>query len=173
MINLLELTKRQTLIASAVTVAIGLAMIVGLGVFVAAQSNKARQAFGSQPVTVKSTAADNSEKQTVEVPAVQSNTQDAPAADPVTSAPKPAPVQTAPQPTSEPQPAKTEPMERIPYTNKPVTPGDPESYVGTVGQCPFYEIAGPKGCVVPPNIECNDDWTVCRLVDTVTGKLGL
>lgn len=51
MINVLELTKRQTLIASAITVAVGLAVIVGLGVFVAAQSNEAKQAFGSQPVS--------------------------------------------------------------------------------------------------------------------------
>lgn len=52
-------------------------------------------------------------------------------------------------------------MERIPFTNKPVTAGDPESYVDTYGQCPFYENAGPKGCVPPPDIECNADWSVC------------
>lgn len=52
-------------------------------------------------------------------------------------------------------------LERIPFTNKPVTAGDPESYVDTYGQCPFYENAGAKGCVPPPDIECNDDWSVC------------
>ena len=52
-------------------------------------------------------------------------------------------------------------LERIPFTNKPVTAGDPESYVDTYGQCPFYENAGPKGCVPPPDIECNEDWSVC------------
>ena len=49
----------------------------------------------------------------------------------------------------------------IPFTNQPVTAGDPQSYVGTVGQCPFYEMAGEKGCVPPPDIECNADWSVC------------
>jgi len=49
----------------------------------------------------------------------------------------------------------------IPFTNDPVTPGDPESYVDTVGQCPFYEMAGPKGCYPPADIECNADWSVC------------
>lgn len=52
-------------------------------------------------------------------------------------------------------------LERIPFTNKPVTAGEPESYVDTYGQCPFYENAGPKGCVPPPDIECNEDWSVC------------
>lgn len=47
------------------------------------------------------------------------------------------------------------------YTTKPVTPGDPMSYVGTVGQCPFYEIAGDKGCQVPSYLTCNADWSVC------------
>lgn len=50
----------------------------------------------------------------------------------------------------------------IPFTNEPVQPGVPESYVDTVGQCPFYEMAGPKGCLPPPDIECNSDWTICK-----------
>lgn len=66
-------------------------------------------------------------------------------------------------PQSEPEPAKIEAGGHIPFTNKPVTAGDPESYVDTVGQCPFYEMAGPKGCVPPPDIECNADWSVCKL----------
>lgn len=49
----------------------------------------------------------------------------------------------------------------IPYTQAPVVSGQPETYVGTVGQCPFYEIANEKGCVPPADIECNADWTVC------------
>lgn len=53
-------------------------------------------------------------------------------------------------------------MERIPFTQQEVTPGDPESYVGTYGQCPFYENAGEKGCIPPSDIECNADWTVCN-----------
>lgn len=50
----------------------------------------------------------------------------------------------------------------IPFTSQPVTPGDPESYVDTVGQCPFYEMAGEKGCVPPPDLTCNADWSYCE-----------
>lgn len=50
----------------------------------------------------------------------------------------------------------------IPFTSDPVTPGDPESYVDTVGQCPFYEMAGEKGCTPPPDIECSADWSECH-----------
>lgn len=53
------------------------------------------------------------------------------------------------------------PPDRIPFTNKPVTPGDPESYIGTYGQCPFYENAMEKGCFPPNDIECNADWSYC------------
>lgn len=53
-------------------------------------------------------------------------------------------------------------LERIPFTNKPVTPGDPESYIGTYGQCPFYENAGEKGCYPPSDITCNSDWSYCE-----------
>lgn len=60
-----------------------------------------------------------------------------------------------------PEPAKTEAGGHIPFTSQPVTPGDPQSYVGTVGQCPFYEMAGDKGCYPPADIECNADWSVC------------
>lgn len=76
-------------------------------------------------------------------------------------------VETYQQP-SQPQtaaetPKNEAPAAHIPFTNKPVTAGDPESYVGTVGQCPFYEMAGEKGCVPPPDIECNADWSECHL----------
>lgn len=73
------------------------------------------------------------------------------------------PTKTPAAPQSTPAPAKTEAGGHIPFTNKPVTAGDPESYIDTVGQCPFYEMAGPKGCVPPPDIECNADWSVCKL----------
>ena len=66
-------------------------------------------------------------------------------------------------PQSAPQPAKNEAGGHIPFTNKPVTAGDPESYIDTVGQCPFYEMAGEKGCVPPEYIECNADWSICTL----------
>ncbi len=56
----------------------------------------------------------------------------------------------------------------VPFTSKQVTPGDPQSYVDTVGQCPFYEMAGAKGCVPPSNLECNADWSVCKPKDEST-----
>lgn len=56
--------------------------------------------------------------------------------------------------------------ERIPFTNKPVTPGVPESYIGTYGQCPFYENAMEKGCYPPSDIRCNADWSSCEYIGT-------
>lgn len=53
--------------------------------------------------------------------------------------------------------------ERIPFTDKEVVAGDPESYIGTYGQCPFYENAGAKGCYPPSDIICNSDWSKCEL----------
>lgn len=63
------------------------------------------------------------------------------------------------------QPAAPRPADppRIPFTNKPVQPGNPDSYVGTYGQCPFYENAGEKGCVPPPGVTCNADWSHCTM----------
>lgn len=77
---------------------------------------------------------------------------------------RPQPVVPAPAPAPAPKPADTPKKDggHISFTNKPVTPGNPESYAGTVGQCPFYEMAGEKGCYPPANIECNADWTVCK-----------
>lgn len=66
------------------------------------------------------------------------------------------------QTSNTPMPDKNGESAHAPFTNNPVTPGDPASYVGTVGQCPFYEMAGDKGCVPPPDIECNADWSVCK-----------
>jgi hypothetical protein len=66
------------------------------------------------------------------------------------------------QPAAQPAAPQSEPQgAHIPFTNSPVTAGDPQSYVGTVGQCPFYEMAGDKGCVPPADIECNADWSIC------------
>lgn len=65
------------------------------------------------------------------------------------------------EPQTTPQAQPQQEMERIPFTNKPVEAGNPESYVDTYGQCPFYENAGPKGCVPPSDIECNADWSIC------------
>lgn len=79
--------------------------------------------------------------------------------------------QSAPADTTQPQrisndtpvPQPKQQGAHVPFTTKEVTPGDPESYVDTVGQCPFYEMGGPKGCVPPPDIECNADWSECHL----------
>jgi hypothetical protein len=64
-----------------------------------------------------------------------------------------------------PQTATSQPTQEsgahIPFTQAPVVAGQPETYVGTVGQCPFYEMAGEKGCTPPSDIECNADWSVC------------
>ena len=77
---------------------------------------------------------------------------------------QPQPDSPAPAPTPAPSPAPAlQQGAHIPFTNKPVTPGNPESYVGTVGQCPFYEMAGEKGCVPPAGYTCNSDWTHCTI----------
>ena len=73
---------------------------------------------------------------------------------------QPAPAQETPQPE------KNEAGGHIPFTNKPVVAGDPMSYVDTVGQCPFYEMAYEKGCMPPPDIECNADWSICKFKET-------
>lgn len=153
MINLLELTKKQVLVISWATVAIGVIGFIALYVVATAQA----QRFSQEAVT----------NQTEIVPA---------ATQPAITPSIPADVsQDAPQ-TTEPAtnpPAETAPVQdvkqaqggHIPFTNEPVTPGNPESYIDTVGQCPFYEMAGPKGCYPPAGIVCNDDWTVCELKD--------
>lgn len=78
-----------------------------------------------------------------------------------------APVESQPAPTTtNPTETATVPQAQqgghIPFTNEPVVSGKPETYINTVGQCPFYEIAGEKGCIPPVDIECNSDWTICK-----------
>lgn len=86
----------------------------------------------------------------------------------IESAPEPVeivqPHQQPSQSQTTPQEQPRQEMERIPFTSKPVEAGNPESYVGTYGQCPFYENAGPKGCVPPPYVECNEDWSKCEYI---------
>lgn len=84
-----------------------------------------------------------------------------PQSTPKPSAPRPAP---APTPAPAPQP-KHEEMKRMEFTDKPVQPGNPDGYRNTYGQCPFYENAGEKGCVPPPNVKCNADWSKCELIN--------
>jgi hypothetical protein len=104
------------------------------------------------PAEVTETAAAESAQETT--PIVQTYQQP--------SKPAPAP-QAAQQAPAAPAPVAKEQGGHVPFTNDPVTAGDPESYIGTVGQCPFYEMAGEKGCFPPADIECNADWSVCKL----------
>lgn len=44
----------------------------------------------------------------------------------------------------------------------PPVPGQPQTYTEKY-QCPFYENVDVKGCVVPPNLTCNADWSHCEM----------
>lgn len=176
MINLLELTKRQTLVLSAVAVAAGLAVVIGMVGVMAAQGDVSGQAFGTQPYQ-----AATADKQADVAPQIVAPDD---AAAPTAAQPTekaqvtPAPAKTQPAPQEQ---AQAKPMQPTPatnpvgdtvkdvydrakqFTNKVVTPGDGNSYIGTYGQCPFYESAGAKGCWPPSNIVCNSDWSICSL----------
>lgn len=158
--NLLELTKKQVLIISAVTVVAGLAGMVSLYAYAAGNpaidyKYKATQTADVEYNGLPSTAV--SETQAEDKPQESQP--------PVETTSRPTtPKQTAQAAPAQPAaPEKTEPLNggHIPFTNLPVIPGDPLSYVGTVGQCPFYEMAGDKGCYPPSDIICNADWTIC------------
>lgn len=114
------------------------------------RSSKVQQTETQQTVTKTPESVTSTENQATE------SAQDEPKA--VETYQQPAEVQSAPQSTQSEPPAA-----HIPFTNEPVTAGDPQSYVNTVGQCPFYEMAGEKGCVPPPDIECNADWSDCKM----------
>lgn len=178
MINLLELTKRQTLVLSAVATGLGIALVLAMGIFVAAQSNTTKQAFGAQPANsfdqpvsvteqpVKETQR-TSDGKTVETNGTQTVTTYAPKT-PQAQPEQPKQVNKQPmQPTPATDPLSgtvggvVDTVRGVTYTLKNVIPGDPLSYIGTYGQCPFYEDAGAKGCWPPSNIECNADWSIC------------
>ena len=114
------------------------------------RSSKAQKVETQQTVTKTPESVTATENQATE------SAQDAPEA-----------VETYQQPSESTAPQQSvqneAPAAHIPFTNEPVTAGDPQSYVNTVGQCPFYEMAGEKGCVPPPDIECNADWSDCKL----------
>ena len=114
------------------------------------RSSKAQKVETQQTVTKTPESVTATENQATE------SAQDTPEA--VETYQQPPEVKAAPQRTQNEAPAA-----HIPFTNEPVTAGDPQSYVNTVGQCPFYEMAGEKGCVPPPDIECNADWSDCKL----------
>lgn len=166
--KLLNLTKRQTIGIAWAAVAVGIAGMLAMG---AAASDQLRQVEAihdhapTAPADVEVNKAEEKEPQ----PVVTKTEPSKPTYTPVGGGQEYTPA----EPKQETEPAKKEPGGHIPFTSKPVTPGDPESYVDTVGQCPFYEMAGPKGCVPPPDIICNDDWTVCKPVEKVLDKVGL
>lgn len=160
--KLFNLSKRQIIAVSWAAVAIGIAGMLAMGVAANSQFKQAGAHLDH-------------------IPTVEADTEIKP--EPAQDRPsKPRPTQTTTQPTTpkataqaQPkaaEPAKTEPGGHVPFTNKPVTPGEPESYIDTVGQCPFYEMVGPKGCYPPSNIICNDDWTVCKPVDSTLDYVG-
>ncbi len=179
MINLLELTKRQTLVISAVATGLGIALLLAMGVFVAAQSNTTKQAFGAQPansfdqpVSVREQPVKETQRNEDGTASETGGTQTVTTYAPKASQAQPEqPKQVNKQPM-QPTPA-TDPLSStvdgvvdnvrgVTYTLKNVIPGDPMSYVGTYGQCPFYEAVGEKGCWPPSDIVCNADWSICR-----------
>lgn len=106
---------------------------------------------------------------TPEIIPVESSVEEIQPRESVSEEPEQAETYTEPfvTPKSEQQQQETPQLERIEFTNKPVIAGEPESYIDTYGQCPFYENAGPKGCVPPPYIECNDDWSQCKIKEEI------
>ena len=114
MINLLELTKRQTLVVSAVATGLGIAFVLALGVFVAAQSNQAKQAFGAQPANSFSQVESVSEQPVKETQTNEDGTKTA------TGGSQTVTTYTTPQPaTTQPAPKKqnTAPTQQTPAQN--------------------------------------------------------
>lgn len=173
-----KITKRSVVIASAI---VAVTFSGGVAVFAFSQAPEPPRAVTeSKPKTEevkKEEKSDTSDQTPSEVQTTGQTDQSAavpagdrpgvhsgrdietrrPVAQPQPAAPAPAP---APAPSPAPAPQQGA---HIPFTNKPVTPGNPESYAGTVGQCPFYEMAGEKGCVPPAGYTCNSDWTHCTI----------
>lgn len=141
-------------------------IILAVIVVTAATGFMTVQAFNPEPAAVQTKPAATEPKE-VKTPEIKESTEIQPSERPQ-EAPQIVESNTVPsQPAAQPAPSQ-EKLEggHIPFTSKPVTAGDPESYVDTVGQCPFYEMAGEKGCVPPPDLECNSDWSICKLKET-------
>lgn len=151
---------KRSYIAFVVILAITLGVIIVGAVSAQRGIEQAVQEDAQRPAPVK---VDTQPKKTAEPQQSVKNE----ASEPASRTSSPATVKNeaaAPRPATGGEAPKKQQMERIPFTNKEVTPGDPESYVGTYGQCPFYENAMEgKGCVPPPDIECNADWSECHL----------
>lgn len=166
--KLLNMTRRQILAVSWGAVALGIAGILTVGLATADHVRQANQVFTTKSDTPADTIrSEQPAKPTQAAPDSQQSEKAAtqatkPIAQPQQAETKPQPTATAATPH-----AKVEPIDggHIPFTNLPVVPGDPLSYVGTVGQCPFYEIAGEKGCNPPSDIVCNSDWTICKPIE--------
>lgn len=179
--NLLELSKRQIIAISTGAVAVGIAGILTVGIVMAEQMENANVTYTSGSNTPADVTNHNKTAATLDDEDAPSSAQSTPSETVPATQPK-APV-AAQQPPKTNTPAASKPgvvsgtvggvtgvvddvkgkLEggHIPFTNLPVVPGDPLSYIGTVGQCPFYEIVTEKGCWPPKDITCNADWTVC------------
>ena len=152
----MKTSKKNLLIGLAIFAVAFVAIVVSI----AASANGAVQTESSTQQSTEAPAITPVQTNSPEIPESSENQP----SESVSDAPKA--VQTYEQPivtpNAEQEQQKPVEMERIPFTNKPVTAGDPESYIGTYGQCPFYENAGEKGCFPPPDIECNEDWSKCE-----------
>ena len=150
--NPLEMTKRQIAIVTFIAVTAGI-------VYMVVMFNAAAKELGEAQVLLNK--ADSAQVDAFTGPTAAPKTADEPQAITTPQAPAQATQQAQ---AAKPAPVKTEPVDggHVPFTNKDVTPGQPETYVDTVGQCPFYEMVGEKGCNPPSDIVCNEDWTVCE-----------
>ena len=173
-----KITKRSVVIVSAI---VAVTFSGGVAVFAFSQAPEPPRAVTEVKTNAKETKKEETSDTSDQTPSeVQTTGQaDQSAAIPASNRPgvhsgrgaetrrpvaQPQPASPAPTPAPAPSPAPA-PQQgaHIPFTNKPVTPGNPESYAGTVGQCPFYEMAGEKGCVPPAGYTCNSDWTHCTI----------
>lgn len=150
--KLLNMTKRQILITSLCAVVVGIGFIVAIAAATANTLQQAEQQLNKNADTVQAETPATATQDRPETAQTAETT-----VEPTTQVTQPQQAQITPQ-------QKTEPVDggHVPFTNKDVTPGQPETYVDTVGQCPFYEMAGDKGCVPPSDIVCNADWTKCE-----------
>lgn len=132
---------------------VGAILVIGFASIVNGETGKINEKSTKTDVSVPKTHVESATTAPEGAQAVETEKTD------VTSSSVPNQPQKSTQ-SSNPAPA-SDSGAHIPFTQAPVVAGQPESYVGTVGQCPFYEMAGEKGCVPPSDIECNADWSVC------------
>ena len=112
------------------------AVMLGVSVYAYAQAfSEVRDVTEAQKTTENQTKTPESAEKSQESAILEENTAPEPAYSPTTTS---QPIKQSVTQETTPQPVKTEPLDggHVPFTNKPVTPGDPSSYVDTVGQCP-------------------------------------